>query len=129
MKEDYGALAARFPTPPANASLIHRDGFGFLTEEAFLTTSGGRRRAPGARHPRDRTGRPVRQLRHRPGRAGVRGAPTLVLHRRNCLIVDVGHASYLAEHLPHASLRSTPGADVRWFTDTPDRVRHTLEFL
>ncbi|WP_205650477.1 alpha/beta fold hydrolase [Actinoplanes solisilvae] len=34
--EDYGALAARFPAPPANAGLIYRDGFGFLTEDAFL---------------------------------------------------------------------------------------------
>jgi len=35
--EDYGALAARFPTPPANAGLIYQNGFGALTEEAFLT--------------------------------------------------------------------------------------------
>ena len=34
--EDYGALAARFPTPPANAGLVYREGFGLLTEEAFL---------------------------------------------------------------------------------------------
>ncbi|QIQ02515.1 alpha/beta fold hydrolase [Streptomyces liangshanensis] len=34
--EDYGALAARFPTPPASAGLVFRDGFGQLTEEAFL---------------------------------------------------------------------------------------------
>ena len=34
--EDYGALAARFPTPPANAGLVFRNGFGGLTEQAFL---------------------------------------------------------------------------------------------
>jgi pimeloyl-ACP methyl ester carboxylesterase len=56
-------------------------------------------------------------------------APTLVLHRRNCLNVDVGHASYLAEHLPHASLVTTPGTDALWFTGTPDLVRHAVSFL
>jgi pimeloyl-ACP methyl ester carboxylesterase len=35
--EDYGALAQRFPTPPASAGLVFSDGFGGLTEEAFLT--------------------------------------------------------------------------------------------
>ena len=34
--EDYGALAARFPTPPANAGLVYQNGFGALTEQAFL---------------------------------------------------------------------------------------------
>jgi pimeloyl-ACP methyl ester carboxylesterase len=34
--EDYPALAARFPTPPANAGLVYRNGFGQLTEDAFL---------------------------------------------------------------------------------------------
>jgi pimeloyl-ACP methyl ester carboxylesterase len=34
--EDYGALAKRFPTPPANAGLVYSDGFGALTEHAFL---------------------------------------------------------------------------------------------
>ncbi|WP_433303521.1 alpha/beta fold hydrolase [Actinoplanes sp. CA-030573] len=57
------------------------------------------------------------------------GAPTLVLHRRNCLNVDVGHASYLAAHLPHARLRTTPGTDALWFTDSAELLRHTIEFL
>ncbi|WP_250006596.1 alpha/beta fold hydrolase [Actinoplanes sp. M2I2] len=65
-------------------------------------------------------------LRHRlPGIA----APTLVLHRRNCLNVDVGHASYLATHLPDARLRTTPGTDALWFTDSADLLRHTVDFL
>lgn len=34
--EDYGALASRFPTPPANAGLVYDHGFGGLTEDAFL---------------------------------------------------------------------------------------------
>jgi len=34
--EDHAALAARFPTPPANAGLVFQDRFGALTEEAFL---------------------------------------------------------------------------------------------
>ncbi|WP_043717057.1 alpha/beta hydrolase [Kutzneria sp. 744] len=35
--EDYAALAGRFPTPPANAGLVFTNGFGGLTEQAFLT--------------------------------------------------------------------------------------------
>jgi pimeloyl-ACP methyl ester carboxylesterase len=34
--EDYTALAKRFATPPANAGLVFKDGFGRLTEHAFL---------------------------------------------------------------------------------------------
>jgi len=35
--EDYGALAATFPSPPANAGLVHSpDGFAQLSEDAFL---------------------------------------------------------------------------------------------
>ena len=34
--EDYGALAGRFPAPPASAGLVYTDGFGALTEDAFL---------------------------------------------------------------------------------------------
>jgi pimeloyl-ACP methyl ester carboxylesterase len=34
--EDFSALAKRFPVPPANAGLVYRDGFGALTEDAFL---------------------------------------------------------------------------------------------
>jgi pimeloyl-ACP methyl ester carboxylesterase len=34
--EDYAALAGQFPTPPANAGLVYRNGFGGLTEAAFL---------------------------------------------------------------------------------------------
>jgi pimeloyl-ACP methyl ester carboxylesterase len=34
--EDYTALAGKFPAPPANAGLVYRNGFGGLTEKAFL---------------------------------------------------------------------------------------------
>jgi pimeloyl-ACP methyl ester carboxylesterase len=34
--EDYGALAARFPTPPANAGLVESGGFAQLSQQAFL---------------------------------------------------------------------------------------------
>ncbi|MBB4741516.1 DNA-binding SARP family transcriptional activator [Actinoplanes octamycinicus] len=56
-------------------------------------------------------------------------APTLVLHRRNCLNVDVGHAYHLAEHLPQARLRTTAGTDALWFTDSPELVDHAVAFL
>jgi pimeloyl-ACP methyl ester carboxylesterase len=34
--EDFGALAARFPSPPASAGLSYSDGFGQLSEQSFL---------------------------------------------------------------------------------------------
>jgi pimeloyl-ACP methyl ester carboxylesterase len=34
--EDYAALTKKFPTPPATAGLVYQDGFGGLTEHAFL---------------------------------------------------------------------------------------------
>jgi len=34
--EDYAALTKTFPTPPANAGLVYEQGFGGLTEHAFL---------------------------------------------------------------------------------------------
>lgn len=34
--EDYSALGRRFPPPPASAGLVYADGFGALTEQAFL---------------------------------------------------------------------------------------------
>lgn len=39
--EDYAALAARFPTPPANAGLVRSGGFAQLGEEAFLRDFAG----------------------------------------------------------------------------------------
>jgi pimeloyl-ACP methyl ester carboxylesterase len=34
--EDYAALASKFPAPPASAGLVFADGFGALTQDAFL---------------------------------------------------------------------------------------------
>lgn len=34
--EDFGALAATFPKPPASAGIVSADGFFWLSEEAFL---------------------------------------------------------------------------------------------
>ncbi|MEU5781423.1 alpha/beta fold hydrolase [Micromonospora lupini] len=39
--EDFTALAARFPTPPANAGLVHDGGFAQLSEQAFLDDFAG----------------------------------------------------------------------------------------
>ena len=39
--EDYAALAARFPTPPASAGLVKSNGFAQLNEEAFLRDFAG----------------------------------------------------------------------------------------
>lgn len=39
--EDYGALAARFPTPPASAGLVKSGDFAQLSEEAFLRDFAG----------------------------------------------------------------------------------------
>jgi pimeloyl-ACP methyl ester carboxylesterase len=39
--EDFGALAAKFPKPPASAGVIRKDGFFWLGEEAFLRDFAG----------------------------------------------------------------------------------------
>jgi pimeloyl-ACP methyl ester carboxylesterase len=39
--EDYTALAAKFPTPPASAGLVKSGGFAQLSEAAFLTDFAG----------------------------------------------------------------------------------------
>lgn len=39
--EDYGALAAKFPTPPASAGLVKSGDFAQLSEEAFLRDFAG----------------------------------------------------------------------------------------
>jgi pimeloyl-ACP methyl ester carboxylesterase len=39
--EDYAALAARFPTSPANAGLVKSGGFEQLSQDAFLTDFAG----------------------------------------------------------------------------------------
>ena len=39
--EDFGALAATFPKPPASAGVVKKDGFFWLNEEAFLRDFAG----------------------------------------------------------------------------------------
>jgi pimeloyl-ACP methyl ester carboxylesterase len=39
--EDFGALAAKYPKPPASAGVIKKDGFFWLSEEAFLKDFAG----------------------------------------------------------------------------------------
>jgi pimeloyl-ACP methyl ester carboxylesterase len=39
--EDYAALAGKFPTPPANAGLVHNGGYAQLSEEAFVRDFAG----------------------------------------------------------------------------------------
>ena len=39
--EDFGALAAKFPKPPASSGVIKKDGFFWLSEEAFLKDFAG----------------------------------------------------------------------------------------
>ena len=39
--EDFGALAAKFPKPPASAGVMRKDGFFWLSEEAFLRDFAG----------------------------------------------------------------------------------------
>jgi pimeloyl-ACP methyl ester carboxylesterase len=39
--EDFGALAAKYPKPPASAGVIKQDGFFWLSEEAFLRDFAG----------------------------------------------------------------------------------------
>jgi pimeloyl-ACP methyl ester carboxylesterase len=56
-------------------------------------------------------------------------APTLVLHRRSCVNVDIGHAHYLASHLPDARLHIVGGTDSLWFTDTPELIDRAVEFI
>jgi pimeloyl-ACP methyl ester carboxylesterase len=56
-------------------------------------------------------------------------APTLLLHRRSCLGVDIGHAHYLLEHLPRARLEVLTGTDSLWFTDASDLLDRAREFI
>jgi len=48
--------------------------------------------------------------------------PVLLLHRRSCASSDIGHARYLADHLPDARLRLLAGPDELWFTGDVDEL-------
>lgn len=65
----------------------------------------------------------------RPELSSIR-APTLILHRAGDRWIEVGHARYLAEHIPGAAYVELPGADHRpWLGDVDaivDAVEHFL---
>ena len=62
-------------------------------------------------------------------RLGAVTAPTLLLHRRSCLGVDIGHSRYLLEHLPRARLQVLTGTDSLWFTDGSDLLDQVRHFI
>ena len=51
--------------------------------------------------------------------------PTLILHRIGDRWIDVGHARYLAEHIPGAMYVELPGEDHRpWLGDVESLLTH-----
>jgi len=56
--------------------------------------------------------------------------PTLILHRAGDTWIDVGHARYMAEHIPGATYVELPGADHRpWLGDVDAIVDEIEVFL
>ena len=56
--------------------------------------------------------------------------PTLILHRRHDMLVNVRHGRWLAEHLPNARLVELPGNDHNpWYGDTEAVLSEVQEFL
>lgn len=56
--------------------------------------------------------------------------PTLVLHRRNDLLVDVAHSRYLAEHVPDAEYVELSGSDHwPWIGDSDSVLKEIETFL
>jgi class 3 adenylate cyclase len=61
---------------------------------------------------------------------GTITAPTLVLHRRDCLAIPFAHGEYLAEHIPDARLVALAGSDVLlWGIGSEDVVAEIEEFV
>jgi class 3 adenylate cyclase len=57
-------------------------------------------------------------------------APTLILHRRGDVLIEVEHARYLAQHIPGARLVEFDGEDHwPWSGDMPPIVEEIEEFL
>jgi class 3 adenylate cyclase len=57
-------------------------------------------------------------------------APTLILHRRDCIFVDVAHGRYLAEHIAGSRYVELPGADsLHWIGDTAPILDEIEEFV
>jgi class 3 adenylate cyclase len=56
--------------------------------------------------------------------------PTLVMHRKDNMIVDVGNGRYLGEHIPEAKYIELPGADhYPWYDDSQTVLDHIEEFM
>jgi len=53
--------------------------------------------------------------------------PTLILHRAGDAWIDVGHARYLAEHIPTASYVELPGSDHRPWLGDVDAIVDAVE--
>jgi pimeloyl-ACP methyl ester carboxylesterase/class 3 adenylate cyclase len=64
------------------------------------------------------------------GAIGAISAPTLILHRRDDVIVPLGHAEYLAAHIPDSRLVAFDGdAHWPWVGDLAPIIEETEEFL
>jgi class 3 adenylate cyclase/pimeloyl-ACP methyl ester carboxylesterase len=56
--------------------------------------------------------------------------PTLILHRTAERVIDVGHARYMAQHIPGAKLVELPGEDhIPWFGDQASILDEVEQFL
>ena len=53
--------------------------------------------------------------------------PTLILHRTGDTWIDVGHARYLAEHIPAATYVELPGSDHRPWLGDVDAIADEVE--
>jgi DNA-binding CsgD family transcriptional regulator/pimeloyl-ACP methyl ester carboxylesterase len=54
-------------------------------------------------------------------------APTLILHRAGDTWIDVGHARYLAQHIPGAKYVELPGAEHRPWLGDVDAIADAIE--
>jgi pimeloyl-ACP methyl ester carboxylesterase/DNA-binding CsgD family transcriptional regulator len=57
------------------------------------------------------------------------GQPTLILHRSGDPWIDVGHARYMAEHIPGATYVELPGADHRPWLGDVDAIADEIEIF
>src|SRR5207253_5776571 len=53
--------------------------------------------------------------------------PTLILHRTGDSWIDVGHARYMAEHIPDATYVELPGAEHRPWLGDVDAIADEIE--
>jgi class 3 adenylate cyclase len=57
-------------------------------------------------------------------------APTLILHRREFLLIPIQHGQYLAEHIPRAKLIELPGVEDSLIWEMPElALDYVQEFL